>query len=180
MFRSYFKTTIRNLWRNKSYSLLNIIGLAVGISCAALIFLWVEDEVGYDKFNSKKDLLYFVRVNQKYDSYVFTHWSTPGVLAPSIQEDIPGIANTCRTTEDNTRLLFSTGDKSLYASGKYAESSLFSMFTLPFIQGNAASAFKQLNSIVITEKTAKKFFGNDKNLIGRSIKVDNKQDYIVT
>ena len=83
-------------------------------------------------------------------------------------------------SEDQTSLLFTIGDKSVYASGKYAEPSLFSMFTLPFVQGNAASAFKELYSIVITEKTAKKFFGNEKNVIGKTVRVDNKQDYVVT
>jgi predicted permease len=146
----------------------------------ALFFLWVEDEVNFDKFNLKKDRLYFVRVNQKYDAYVFTHGSTPGVMAPAIKDEIPEVANTCRVTEGQTSLLFSVGDKSMYAGGMYAESSLFSMFTLPFAEGNAANAFTQLYSIVITEKTAKKFFGNTKSVVGKTVRVDNKQDYIVT
>ena len=68
----------------------------------------------------------------------------------------------------------------MYASGNYAEASLFSMFTLPFVQGNAKTAFTQLYSMVITEKTAKKFFGDDKNVIGKTVRVDNKQDYVIT
>ncbi|HZF65006.1 MAG TPA: ABC transporter permease [Chitinophagaceae bacterium] len=180
MFTAYFKTTIRNLWRNKSNSFLNIFGLAIGITCAGLIFLWVEDEVNFDTVHKKIDRLYFVRTNQKYEASTFTHWSTPGVLAPAMQQEIPGVANTCRTTEGNTTLLFNVGDKAMYAAGKYVEPSLFSMFTLPFVQGNKESAFAQLHSIVITENAAKKFFGNDKNVIGKSIRVDNKQDYVVT
>src|SRR5215210_5730898 len=124
MFRNYFKTSIRNLWKNKTNSFLNIFGLAIGIACAALIFLWVEDEVNFDKFNLKKDRLYFVRVNQKYDANVFTHGSTPGVMAPAMKDEIPEIANTCRVTEVQTSLLFTVGDKSMYAGGMYTESSL--------------------------------------------------------
>ncbi|HEY6974875.1 MAG TPA: ABC transporter permease, partial [Chitinophagaceae bacterium] len=165
MFKNYFKTTLRNLWKNKTYSFLNIFGLSIGIACAALIFLWVEDEVNWDSFNAKKDRLYYVRENQKYDTYTATFTSTPGVMAPAMQAEIPGIANTCRTNEGKMSFLFSIGDKSVYASGKYAEPSLFTMFTLPFVQGNARTAFSQLYSLVITEKTAKKFFGNDKNII---------------
>jgi len=180
MFKTYLKTTIRNLKNNKAYSFLNIFGLAIGIACAGLIFLWVEDELNYDQFNTKKDQLYFVRENQKYDTYTATFGSTPGVLAPAMQAEIPGIANTCRMTEDNASVLFSIGNKSMYASGKYVEPSMFSMFTLPFAQGNAASVFKQLYSIVITESAAKKFFGSDKNVIGKTVRMDNKQDYIVT
>src|SRR6185369_6861400 len=148
MFKNYFKSTIRNLWKNKGYSFLNIFGLAIGIACAGFIFLWVEDELGYDQFNVKKDRLYYIRENQKYDTYTATFTSTPGVLAPAMQAEIPGIANTCRMTEDNTSVLFAIGNKSMYASGKYVEPSVFSMFTLPFTQGNAASVFKQLYPIV--------------------------------
>ena len=175
-----FKTISRNLWKNKSYSFLNIFGLAIGIACAGLIFLWVEDEVSYDQFNTKKDQLYFVRENQKYDTYTATFYSTPGLLAPAMQAEIPGIANTCRTSEGAMPFLFSIGDRSMYASGKYAEPSLFSMFTLPFVQGNAATAFRQLYSIVITEKTSKKFFGNDENVIGKTVRINNDHDYVVT
>jgi ABC-type antimicrobial peptide transport system permease subunit len=180
MFRTYFKTTFRNLWKSKGYSFLNIFGLATGIACAGLIFLWVEDELNYDQFNVKKDQLYFVRENQKYDTYTATFGSTPGVMAPAMQAEIPGIANTCRMSEDNSSALFTIGDKTMYASGKYAEPSVFTMFTLPFVQGNASSAFKQLYSIVITEKTAKKFFGNENNVVGKTVRIDNKQDYVVT
>ncbi len=180
MFKNYLKTTFRNLWKNKTYSFLNIFGLAIGIACAGLIFLWVEDEVNFDKFNVKKDNLYFVEVNQKYDTYVFTHGSTPGVLAPAMQAEMPGVANTCRVTEGTPSLLFSIGDKSVYATGEFVEPSLFSMFTLPFVQGNAKNAFSQLYSLVITEKTAKKFFGNTKNVVGKTVHFENKQDYVIT
>ena len=177
---TFFKTTLRSLLKNKTYSFLNIFGLAIGIACAGLIFLWVEDELNYDNFNIKKDNIYYARVNAVLDARVFTHGSTPGIMGPAIQAEIPGIANTCHTTEDQTRLLFTMGDKSVYASGKYAETSLFSIFTMPFVQGNAKGAFSQLYSLVVTEKTAKKFFGNEKNIIGRTVRVDNKQDYVIT
>src|SRR5690242_5509036 len=144
MVKNFFKTTFRSLWKNKGYSFLNIFGLTIGIACAGLIFLWVEDELNWDSNNVKKDHLYFARVNAVADAGIWTHWSTPGVMAPVMQQEIPGIANTCRTSEGETRLLFSMGDKSVYASGKYAEPSIFSMFTLPFVQGNDKTAFSQL------------------------------------
>jgi putative ABC transport system permease protein len=180
MLQNFFKTAFRSLLKNRGYSFLNIFGLAVGIACAGLIFLWVEDEVNYDQFNTKKDLLYFVRENQKYDTYTATFSSTPGLLGPAMQAEIPGIANTCRTSEGQMAFLFTIGDKSVYAAGKFAEPSLFSMFTLPFAEGNAATAFKQLYSIVITEKAAKKFFGTDKDVIGKTVRVNNDHDYVVS
>ncbi len=180
MFKNFFKTTIRNLRRNKGYSFLNIFGLAIGIACAGLIFLWVEDEVNWDSNHLNKNALYIARVNEPLNAGVFTHSSTPGLMGPAMQAELPGIANTCRTSEGTTSLLFNIGDKAVYASGKYAEPSLFSMFTLPFEQGNAKNAFRQLHSIVITEKTAKKFFGTDKDVVGKTVSVNNKQDYIIT
>ncbi len=180
MFKNYFKTAIRSLWKNKGYSFLNIFGLGIGIACAGLIFLWVKDEMNFDKFNAKKDLLYYVRENQKYDTYTATFGSTPGVLAPAMQAEIPGIANTCRMNEDNASVLVTIGDKSMYAAGHYAEPSLFTMFSFPFLQGNPSTAFTQLHSMVITQKTAKKFFGTDKDVIGKTVLIDNKQDYVIT
>jgi predicted permease len=180
MFQNFFKTAFRNLWKNKTYSFLNISGLAIGIACAGLIFLWVEDEVTYDNVHQKKNRIRLVMEHQQYDAAVFTHSSTPGPMAEAMKAEIPGIANTCRTSEGLDSRLFKIGEKSVYASGKYAESSLFGMFTLPFVQGNAKNAFTQLHSIILTEKTAQKFFGDDKNVVGKTVRVDNQQDYVVT
>ncbi|MEX8548729.1 MAG: ABC transporter permease [Mucilaginibacter sp.] len=179
MIWNYLKSAARSFKTNKGFSLLNIFGLAIGITCAALIFLWVEDEVNWDKFNLKKDNLFFVRVNEKYDSYTATTGSTPALLAPQMLADIPGVANTCRIY-DMDATLFAIGNKTIYAGGIYADPALFSMFALPFVQGNAHTAFSQPFSLVITEKTAKKFFGNARNVVGKTIRVDNKQDYIVS
>lgn len=175
-----FKILSRNLWKNKGYSFLNIFGLAIGIACAGLIFLWVEDELTYDSFHAKKDQLYFIRENQKYDSYVATFGSTPALLAPAMKAEIPGIANVSRIGGENSAKLMSIGDKSMYATGGYVDSSFFTMFTLPFIEGNAAHAFSQLHSMVITQATAKKFFGVDENIVGKTVRIDNKQDYVIS
>src|ERR1700749_3149159 len=121
MIRNYIKTMWRSLAKNKVYSFLNIGGLAIGIACASLIFLWVEDELNFDSVNAKKDQLYFVMENQKYDTYVFTESSTPGLMGPAMKAELPGVANTCRMSEGGTSLLFARGDKSFFASGRYAE-----------------------------------------------------------
>jgi predicted permease len=179
MINNFLKTAFRSLWKNKGYSFLNIFGLAIGMACAGLIFLWVEDELSYDKFNQKKDNLYYVRENQKYDSYTATFGSTPGLMAPVMKAEIPGVANTCRMN-DYDATLFTIGDKTMYASGIYTDPSLFSMFTLPFVEGNAKQPFVQRYSIIVTQKAAKKFFGNEKNVVGKTVRVDNNQDYVVT
>jgi len=180
MFKNYLKTTFRTLWKNKGYSFLNIFGLAIGIACAGLIFLWVENELTWNNSNVNKKNLYAVREIATYAGNTFVNWSTPRPISAAIKTEIPGIVNSCRTSDEEVKSLFTIGDKSMYASGKYADSSLFSMFTLPFVQGNAVNAFNQLHSIVITESTAKKFFGDKTNVIGKTVRVNNKQDYIVT
>ncbi|GAB3423447.1 ABC transporter permease [Niabella aquatica] len=180
MFNNYIKTIFRNLWNNKGYSFLNIFGLAIGITCAGIIFLWVEDEVNYDQFNTKKDRLYQVMTNQKYEAHISTFRSTPTPLAPALQQDIPGIINTCRMADYNVKKLFTIGGKSLYASGGFVDPSLFNMFTLPFSEGNTKNAFSKLHSLVITEAAAKKFFGKETNITGKTVRMDNDQDYIIS
>ncbi|SDG41757.1 ABC transporter permease [Chitinophaga filiformis] len=180
MFKSYLKATLRNLWKNKTYSFLNIFGLAIGIVCAGVIFLWVEDEVNFDSTYVKRNRLYSLQANWNYEGSIRTFSSTPGLAGPAVKDEIPGIANTCRMTDFAPSLLFNIGEKSVYASGRYAEASLFDMFTLPFAEGNAKTAFKDLDAIVITQKTAKKFFGDDKNIVGRRVKVDNQQEYVIS
>jgi putative ABC transport system permease protein len=179
MIKNYLKTAFRNLWKNKTYGFLNIFGLAVGITCAGFIFLWVEDELSYDHNNYKRDQLYQVIENQAYEGKTYTFGATPGLLAVGMKEEIPGIKNTCRTSWQQYTL-FSLGDKAIYEQGFYADSSIFSLLTLPFVQGKKEIAFNQLHSLVITEKMAKKFFGDDKNIIGKSLRVDNKEEYLVT
>ncbi|QKJ30094.1 ABC transporter permease [Mucilaginibacter mali] len=178
MLKNYIKTAFRSLLKNRTYSFLNIFGLAIGIACAAFIFLWVEDELNYDSVNVKMDRIYIAKENQQYVDHIFTHSSTPGLFGPAVKAEVPGVANTCRTSEEQV-FLFGQGSKGVYASGIYAEPSLFSMFTMPFVEGNAATALSQVHSLVITQAAAKKFFGNEANVLGKTIRVDNKQDYVI-
>jgi len=180
MLKSFFITAQRMLSKNRTYSFLNIFGLAIGIACAGLIFLWVGDEVSYDHANVKRDRLYMVMENEVLGSDIRTHSSTPGPMAPVMKTELTGIDNTCRATEDGKPQLFKIGDRSVFATGRFVDSSLFSMFTLPFVQGNAQSVFARLYSIVITESTAKKFFGAEKNVVGKTVRMDNNQDYVVS
>jgi len=180
MFRTTLKAGLRNFWKNRSYSFLNILGLAIGVACAGLIFLWVEDETSFDQVHIKKERIYMVMNNWPFSQHFSTYESTPGLMGPAIKSEIPGVANTCRTTEGRRTGLIEIGNKSVYADGLYADSTLFKMFTIRFAQGTAGTAFTQTHSMVITEKAARKFFGGDKNVIGRTVRLDNKQDYKIT
>src|SRR5271154_3779592 len=99
MFKHFLGVTFRALQKNKVFSFLNISGLAVGLACAGLIFLWVEDELSFDNNNTKKDNVYIVEVNEIQDAGTMTHASTPGPLAEVMQTTMPGVLNTCRATD---------------------------------------------------------------------------------
>ena len=177
MFRNYFKTASRNLLKNKTYSFLNIFGLAVGITCAALIFLWVEDELTFNHNFAKRDYLYHVMQNEKSDAGINTNGSTPGPLAAALIADIPGVVNSGRLSWAMDELAM-VGDKSIKENGMYADPSVLSMFKLPFIYGNAADGLNDPQSVVISESMSKKFFG-DGNPVGKAIKMNAQAAYSV-
>ncbi len=169
---------MRSLLKNRAYSFLNIAGLAIGIACASLIFLWVQDEVTYNHNFSKRDKLYTIYENQTYEGKVSTFHATPGPMAKAIKAEIPGIKNTARLSGNGDQL-FALGDKIITEKGTYADPEIFPMLGLPFTRGEAANAFLQLHSVVINETMAKKFFG-DADPLGKTLKVNNQQDFIVT
>ncbi|MCH5718649.1 ABC transporter permease [Niabella hibiscisoli] len=118
--------------------------------------------------------------NQTYGSQTSTFSSTPMPMGPAMQSEIPGIVNSCRIADKGTKQLLAVGDKSIFAFGAYAEPSLFSMFSFHFTEGSAKTAFSQTYSLVLTQATAEKFFGTAKNVVGKSIRVDNKNEYVVS
>jgi putative ABC transport system permease protein len=179
MIKNYIKTTLRSLLKNRGYSFLNIAGLAIGITCASLIFLWVQDEMTFNHNYAKRDVLYKVYENQTYEGKTSTFFGTPGPMAKAMKVEIPGIKNAARMTGDGDNQLFALGDKAITEKGNYADPEIFSMLQLPFLEGSGANAFAQLKSVVISETMAKKFFG-DADPIGKSLKVNNDQAFIVT
>jgi putative ABC transport system permease protein len=178
MLKNYFITAYRNLLRNKGFAFINVAGLAIGIVCTALIFLWVEDEFSFDSSFANRENLYIVKDSQTYDGTTYVFDATPGPLAKAIKTEIPGTKNTARCTWE-TKLLLSAKDKTIYSHGDYVDEGFLSMFSLEFVKGNSRDAFKELYSLVLTEKTANKFFGAT-DVIGKTIKIDNDKEYIVS
>ena len=180
MFQNSIKTTLRNAWKNKGYSFLNIFGLAIGIACAGLIFLWAEDELNWDKNHDKKDRIYQVQVTKDFGGKLFTMGSVPRPMASAIRAEIPGIVNAARYSDQAMRILFGLHEKSIYSTGRYTDGALFEIFSIKFLEGDAKNPFPQLHSLVITESTAKKVFNSSSNVVGKTLRVDNKQDYLIT
>lgn len=158
---------------------MNIAGLAIGIACASLIFLWVQDEMTFNHNYAKRDVLYKVYENQTYNGKTSTFFGTPGPMAKAMKSEIPGIKNVARMTGDGDNQLFALGDKAITEKGNYADPEIFSMLQLPFSKGSGANAFAQLKSVVINETMAKKFFG-DADPIGKTLKINNDQAFTVT
>src|ERR1700761_5095727 len=148
MIKNYIKTTLRSLLKNKTYSFLNIAGLAIGITCASFIFLWVQDEVTFNHNFAKRDNLYRVMENQFGNGTISTGQSTPEPLAAAMKAEIPGVKNSMRNSWVMNEL-FVLGDKSINEPGMYADSSIFSMLQIPFVYGGPVNAMKETNSVVI-------------------------------
>ncbi len=179
MLKNYFKIAFRNLWKNKGYSALNIFGLAIGITCASFIFLWVEDEINFNASIPDKELVYSVPTNQKYDGEWRTFSeATPGPLAADLKTEIPEIEKSAR--KRNSNFLLSVGDKSINSNGSYADKDLFEIFGFKFIAGDPSGAFDNKSSIVITREVASILFGESQAAIGKDIRIDQKTNFTVT
>ncbi len=177
MIKNYFKTAFRQLIKNKGYSFLNIFGLSLGMACAMLILLWVNDEFQYDRFHKNYSDLYQVRENQTYEGKTYTFSALPGKFGPAIKEELPEIKYSARATWGN-RTLFSLGDKAIYEKGYFTDPDFLKMFSFPVIKGDTTGILTDPDAIVITDKMAEKFFGKE-NAIGRTLKVDNFKPVII-
>jgi putative ABC transport system permease protein len=182
MIKNYFKIAFRNLIKNKVFSSINIFGLAAGITCSLLIFLFVQDEISYDRFHKDANNIYRVVkdfVND--DGSRLPDATTPPAIAPAMQKEIPEVVSVTRVFPNwGSSFLISYGDKKITEEKLYrVDSSFFDVFTFPFIKGNSKKAFKQINSIVLTENTAKRYFGKD-DPMGKVLKIDNLGDMMVT
>ena len=182
MIKNYFKMAWRSLLKQKGFSFINIFGLATGMACSLLIFLFVKDETSYDRFHHDAGQIYRVVkdfVND--DGSRLPDATTPPALAPAMQKDIPEVAITTRVFPGwGANFLIKYGDKKISEDKLYrVDSSFFDVFTFPFVHGNAKDAFKEVQSIVLTESSAKRYFGND-NPVGKILQIDRLGNLMVT
>ena len=178
MLTTYFKIAIRNLFRNKGFSAINITGLAVGMAAAILILLWIQNEYSYDSFHKNKDRIYEVWNRVPFDGEISCDNGVSAPTAPAIEKDLPEVERAVRVNQGNSFLL-SVGDKKLIIQGNAVDTGFLQMFSFPMLKGNPYTALKGPYSVVLTEKTAKSLFGN-KEAMGKIIKFDNKDNFTVT
>ncbi|ULQ52712.1 ABC transporter permease [Flavihumibacter fluvii] len=178
MIKNFLKVAFRNLLRNKGFSAINIIGLAIGMASAILILLWIQNEVSYDQFHDKNDRIYEAWNRASFDGKLWCWNTTPKILARTLEHDLPEIERAVRVNW-NSNLLFTVGDKKIMKSGNMVDTGFLQMFSFPMLKGNPATALNDMHSVVLTEKLAKSLFGNQEAM-GKVIKLDNKDNFTVT
>ena len=178
MLKNYFRVTVRNLFKNAVYSVINITGLAIGLVCSILILLWVADELSYDRFIPKNDRLYQVWVNADFDSKTNSWRSVPLPTYEAMKTADHNIVNTV-VCDWGFEHLLTVGEKGIYKRGYYVSEEFLEMFEFPLVQGDAASVLDDPSSIVISQSTAIALFGNE-DPINKVIRIDNSDDLKVS
>ncbi len=178
MFRNYLKSAWRNILKNKTFSFINISGLALGMTCSLIIMLWLKDEMQKDKFHQHDKRLFRVMENQYYSGDISTFNSTPGIFAENVVKDIPEIQMASQMLWE-TEPVFTIGNSYDKEKGRFVQKDFLSMFSFKLSRGNPATALANPDGIVISKKLADKYFkGQDP--IGKAIRIDNEENVTVT
>lgn len=179
MIRNYLIIAMRNLTRNKWISCINLLGLALGMACFIAIFLWVQDELSFDSFHSNDNSLYRVAEILSYSGNTAHVARTPAALGPALIEEMPEVLNAMRLFPAPS-LMVAHGDQKFYEDGViFACPSILEMFTFPVLKGDGNIALQNVSSVVITQETAQKYFG-DTDPLNKRLFVNNKYDFIVS
>jgi len=179
MFTTYLKIAIRNIKKQKVYSFINITGLAIGMACCFLILLWVQDELSYDRFHEKANRIFRVYGRGLINTYEINQAYSPAPMARTLLAEFPEVTQSGR--------IFNPGQLNIQYGNKkftedtflFADASILDIFTFPLIRGDMASALIQPNSVVVTQATALKYFGND-DPVGKTITLNNTNDFTIT
>src|SRR5918993_58779 len=175
MIKNYLKIAFRNIVRHRAFAMLNIAGLAIGMTCSILILLWVQNELSYDRFHANAGELYRLTASAE----EFRDAVTPAGVAAGLQQEMPAIETTVRMSKPYGRLLEVGTRKFQEDRVFYVDSNFLQAFTFQLRKGNSTTALSSPNSVLITEAMAKKYFGADDPL-GKVIRQDNTENLTVT
>jgi len=180
MLRNLLTIAIRNIIKEKTYSAINILGLTIGITCSLFLLMYILDELSFDRYHKNADNIYRIVSNIKEPDNAFT-WSVAQVpLAQELRDNYPEVENAVRFFGTG-RTLYKNGDKQFYEEGFYlADSTVFDMFTYNFIAGDPATALDNSFSLVLTEKTATKYFPDARTALGQSIQNQQGEEFKIT
>ena len=175
MWTNYFKMAVRSLWRNRLYSLLNLVGLAVGLAASVMILLWVQSELSFDSYHREADRTYRVTNTLDVGGDEPFVWSTsPLILGETAQREVPGIHRIAQTKLPFEALVFRVGDSFLSEEkAAYVDSNWFAAFDYQFVAGDSKQALADPNSVVLTESKAQGWFGSTEAALGKAVRLDS-------
>ena len=172
MLKNYLKVALRNLWKSKGFSAINIIGLAAGLGVCLLIVLYVIDELSYDKYNLKADRIYRIDADIYFNNTEFSAVSTPRPLARTLVKEYPQVEQMVRTNYQRDVMVKKGNNFIQDHRLVFADSTFFQVFTVPMITGDPMTALDEPNSIVIDENVAKRYF-NSTDVVGKTLELEN-------
>jgi predicted permease len=176
MLSNYLKITFRNILKYKAFSLINISGLAIGMSCCFMILIWVLDEFSFDRFHKNSADIYRVIARIKSDNSINSTIWTPFPLGPGLKQEYPEVVEYARCTLGE-RSSLRHGDSIFKEKIYWVDESFFRIFSFKALEGNLDDALSSPTSLVITRRIAKKYFGTDQNIVGRVLKLNNRSDF---
>jgi putative ABC transport system permease protein len=179
MLKNYLKIAFRNIIRNKVYSFINIVGLAIGMACSILIFLWVQDELSYEKHHKKANQIFQAYLKGSRGENINFQSTTSPAIAGILKEEYPEIFDVVRIGRLGDLVVKYKDNIISESLGAAADPSVFDIFTYPFLQGEPVAALTDPYSIVLTKDFAEKYFGEE-NALGKILKINNKYDFKVT
>jgi len=178
MFKNYFKTAWRNLLKNRTFSIINIAGLAIGLSCFLLITMYVLDELSYDKFNKKADRIYRIDSDIVFGGTALKLAVASDPLGATLKKDYPEVEEFVRFYNSSGSKLIKKGNEWINENAvAHADSTLFNVFTLPAVAGDTKTALNEPNTVVITASTAKKYFGTT-NAVGKTLETNDRDNTV--
>jgi putative ABC transport system permease protein len=179
MYKNYLKVALRQLWKNKTFSAINIIGLASGLAVCLLIVLYVFDELNYDTYNKNADRIYRLDADLFLNGTLFSSSTSPRPLPVTLVKDYPQIEQMVRVSFQRDILVRKDKQKIQEQHAVFADSTFFAVFSAPMVAGDAATALNEPNSIVIDETTARKYF-NSTDVVGKALYIDNSHNCKIT
>jgi len=181
MIKNLLLVAIRNFKRDKWYSLINILGLMIGITFSLFLIFYIKDELSYDNYNKNADRIYRITSYIKEpEKDVMKIAITQFPLGPELKKDFPEVEEAVRFV-DNGKVLYRNGELRFYTNKVFvADSNLFKVFTHEFIEGNPKTALVEPKSMVLTESVAEKYFGKDKSVVGKTLQNDKGDVYKIT
>jgi putative ABC transport system permease protein len=177
--RNYVRTALRYLFRRKVYSLINILGLAIGLACSILIFLYVRDELSFDRYHANAESIYRLAFIENRDYKTVNYPITSGGIAPALLREVPDVRNAVRFMRPSDQSV-AYGEK-LFREKRifYADESVFDVFSFPLVEGDPKAALAEPFTVVIGEDAAEKYFGRE-NPMGKTLTLGGSRDFRVT